>query len=107
MRCVGEDDALCEEIRQETITDPCSASQNAGWTCDDSWGTKCLGDSPSGADATWISLRDAGHCPDWCGAGSGAREAAFALSRYIPQAGTFISAERLKYSDQSNNVQYC
>jgi hypothetical protein len=66
----GQDDPLCEEFRKGAITDSCTAMQSAGWTCDDSWGTKCLGDHPGGAEYTSAPLAR-WNCPDWCGAGSG------------------------------------
>ena len=95
MRCVGADDPSCDKLRLGPGGgDPCTVMKNGGWTCDDSWSTKCMGDHPSGAEYNSVTVRDDKTCPDWgCGAGRGARGAVFALSRYFHQAGTFIFAK--------------
>ena len=106
MHCVGLEDPLCEKFRDgdiQDVQDVCSAMKNASWACDDSWGTKCIGAHPGGAEYNSVTVREGGLCPEWCPGGSGARGAVFALSRYIHQAGTCIFAERVKYY----SVQYC
>ena len=92
MRCVGVEDPLCERARRGDVEDFCSVFESAGWTCDDSWGTQCMGDHPSGAEYNSYTVFQGGACPERCGA----RGAAFALSRYIHQAGTFIFAESVE-----------
>merc|ERR1719271_1214821 len=71
--CCNEDPS-CEDLRcgdPNAREDICSAFTSGGWACDDSWGTKCIGDHPTGAEYNSVTLRQSGVCPEQCPAGSG------------------------------------